>query len=184
MRINKSYWLAASGTLAVASAIMLFSAHRIEAQYASPVKVLNTSSGPVLNSRIDDPGRIPYVGFANATTGSNVCFFTFQAVPAGHRVVIQHVSGFLTLNAPPTVLAGSLTAPGINNFFFSVPPAPTGNSTSFDQPILYFVDGGQAPQINISSGAVTFNPSSIQGVTLVGYELDCTAAPCAAVANH
>jgi hypothetical protein len=54
MRINKNYWLAASGTLAVAGAMMLFSAHRIEAQFSQPVRVLNTSAGPVLNSRIDD----------------------------------------------------------------------------------------------------------------------------------
>jgi hypothetical protein len=31
---------------------------------------------------------------------------------------------------------------------------------------------------------VLFNPGSIQGVQLIGYELDCNAAPCAPIANH
>jgi hypothetical protein len=184
MRVNKNYWLAASGTLAVAGAMMLFSAHRIEAQFSQPVRVLNTSSGPAIASLVDDPGRTPYVAFADATTGTNVCFFTFPAVPAGKRVVIQHVSGFLTLSAPPSVLEGTLLSPGLTNIHFNVPPSPTGTTTSFDNPILYYVEGGQAPSANISAGAVLFNPGSIQGVQLIGYELDCNAAPCAPIANH
>jgi hypothetical protein len=95
MRTNKNYWLAASGTVAVAGAIMLFSAHRIEAQYSSPVKVLNTSSAPVLNSRIDEPGRIPYrvcllwkpvpiLQFSSAA-GTQGCNPTFVSGPGLHR---------------------------------------------------------------------------------------------------
>jgi len=75
MRVNKNYWSAVSGTLAVASVVMLLSAHRIEAQYSTPVKVLNSSAAPVLQSRIDDPGRIPYTAFA-----TNFCSGTSCAV--------------------------------------------------------------------------------------------------------
>ena len=82
MRVNKSYWLAASGTLAVAGAIMLFSAHRIEAQYSTPVKVLNTPAGPALNSSIDDPGRIPFAAVLNIPCSGTFCSFNFPAVQA------------------------------------------------------------------------------------------------------
>jgi hypothetical protein len=60
MRFNKNYWLTASGALALAGGVVLFSAQRIEAQFSSPVRVMNTSSAPAIASIIDMPGRVPY----------------------------------------------------------------------------------------------------------------------------
>jgi hypothetical protein len=179
MRINKNYWLAASGTLAVAGAMMLFSAHRIEAQFSQPVRVLNTSAGPVLNSRIDDPGRIPYISFVDITCPGAFCTFTFPAIPAGHRLVIQHVSGALSFNAP----TGGTIFPFVSSannasIQFSAPTA--GNVAAFDQPVLYYVDAGQSAKVSISA---PFNPSASQFLSMVGYELDCNAGPCVAIAN-
>jgi hypothetical protein len=186
MRVTKNYWLAACGTLAVGSAVMLFSAHRIEAQYSTPVKVLNTSAGPVLNSRIDDPGRIPFVSaFSNVCSG-NVCTSTFAAVPAGHRVVIQNVSALLDFNSAPAVLTVYVGSTGSTQSQFNVQAIPSaGNSTAFDLPAQSYVDAGQSPVVIVNcSGGVTFNPVAGQSLNLIGYELDCNAAPCAAIANH
>jgi hypothetical protein len=187
MRVNKNYWLAALGTLAVAGAMMLFSAHRIEAQFSQPVRVLNTSAGPVLNSRIDDPGRIPYIATVSPTCSGTTCAFFFPAVQAGHRVVIEHVSGFVNLNGSPGVLGASIVSVGgADPLFISVPPG-TGNPTIYDRQILYYIDGGQTPlAVFTSTGTttVTFNSGLSQTMTLVGYELDCAAAPCTAITNH
>jgi hypothetical protein len=187
MRVNKNYWLAACGTLAVAGGVMLFSAHRIEAQYSTPVKVLNTSAGPVLNSHVDDPGRIPYMErLIMNNCGLTECEYSFQPVPAGHRVVIQQVSGVLNFTSPSGLFGlfvGVSSTANTNELTFQVPVAGAGanGQIAFTQPILYYVDAGQSPVLVILS-----NVSAQSGATLnlVGYELDCNAAPCAAIANR
>jgi hypothetical protein len=186
MRNRKNYLLAAIGGFALIGVGTLLSPRRSEAQYSSPVRVMNTSAAPALNSRIDDPGRIPYIaGFSNSCLGTN-CSTTFLPVPAGHRVVIQSVSAALVFNAPPTQLTGFLRPSGntTSQIQFVVPATATvGNVAFFNQPIQYYVDGGQSPQFIFTSGAA-FNSSAGQNLTLVGYELDCNAAPCAAIATQ
>jgi hypothetical protein len=163
---------------------MLSSARRIEAQYSSPVKVLNTSAAPVLNSRIDDPGRVPYMAFTTTFCSGTTCGIGFPAVPAGHRLVLQHLSGFLNFNAPPTTLFGFIESTQNFRFNFNVPLPPAGNATHFDQQVLYFVDGGDAPSVFIGSTGAPFPGNVGEEIVLAGYELDCNAAPCAAIANH
>lgn len=179
MRINKNYWLTASGTLAVAGAIMLFSAHRIEAQYSSPVRVLNTSSGPAITSTIDDPGRIPYQSSQTAIcSGTNVCAFTFPAVPANHRLVVQRVTGYypgISANAPARLLLTSGT-------FATVRITPSNSFANlFDIAVLSYFDAGQQPETIATVESGTYGGTSTS--TLIGYMLDCSAAPCAAIAQ-
>jgi hypothetical protein len=184
MRVNKNYWLAASGTLAVASAMMLFSAHRIEAQFSQPVRVLNTSSGPAIASLIDDPGRTPYQAVQNLTPQSSSTFliFTFGAVPANHRLVVHHISGLLGVapNSPAAIVGLAVTGNGgftPSSFF-----APSlGTATAFDQPVLVYYDAGQQPTVLISGP--TFPANFGDDITMTGYLLDCSAAPCAAIAH-
>jgi hypothetical protein len=184
MRNRKQYLFAAIGGLALVGVGTLLSPRRSEAQFSSPVRVMNTSAAPALNSRIDDPGRIPFlVLFSNGCSGT-LCSYTFPAVPAGHRVVIQHISGALIFNTAPTQLFGFVkSSSNSNQVQFNVIP-PSGTVTIFDQPILYYVDAGQSPIIQFTSGVTNFNASAGQNLTLVGYELDCNAAPCAAIATQ
>jgi hypothetical protein len=184
MRNRKQYLFAAIGGLALVGVGTLLSPRRSEAQFSSPVRVMNTSAAPALNSRIDDPGRIPFlVLFSNGCSGT-LCSYTFPAVPAGHRVVIEHISGALIFNTAPTQLFGFVKSSGnTNQVQFNVIP-PSGTVTIFDQPILYYVDAGQSPIIQFTSGVTNFNASAGQNLTLVGYELDCNAAPCAAIATQ
>src|SRR5260370_11411853 len=78
--------------IGMAGLISLFTAHRIEAQYSTPVKVVNTTSAPVLGSSINEPGRIPYQAtITNNTCNGASCVFETPIVPAGRRLVVQQV---------------------------------------------------------------------------------------------
>jgi hypothetical protein len=55
----------------------------------------------------------------------------------------------------------------------------TAINFAFDQPVLLYVDAGAFPIVDLSSAALT----SIEEVDLAGYMLDCTIAPCAAIAH-
>src|SRR5690349_1343497 len=53
----KRQLLGIAAVIGAAALASLFTARRIEAQYSSPVKVVNTTSGPALNSSVDDQGE-------------------------------------------------------------------------------------------------------------------------------
>ena len=95
------------GTGSVALAGLLFSLLAPKAAHglvAALVQVANTSSAPAIASLIDDPGRVPFkAGYANSSCSANpACQFSSTLpVPAGHRVVIQQVSGALVFNSVP-----------------------------------------------------------------------------------
>jgi hypothetical protein len=183
MRINKNYWLAACGTLAVAGAIMLFSAHRIEAQYTSPVKVLNTSAAPAIASVIDDQARVPYLSYQAVTPPANAgsLTFNFPAVPANHRLVVQHLTGWLFV-APGSPTFVSLGQPGFSPMSaFQTQPLGGGATSVFDQPVLGYFDAGQQPQVYAIDQSNFLQGTST--LTLTGYMIDCSAAPCAAIAH-
>jgi hypothetical protein len=60
--------------------------------------------------------------------------------------------------------------------------APTfGSITAFDQPVLFYHDAGQQPFALVSGPLLNNNlPATL---TITGYLLDCSAAPCAAIAQ-
>jgi hypothetical protein len=176
MKINKNYWLAASGALAVASALMLFSARRIEAQFSSPVRVMNTSAAPAITSRIDDPGRIAYRSGQFPTISPPTTAFesNFPTVPANHRLVVQHIGGIFFVSNNGTALVN-----GISSSFFV---QSQFGAAAFDQSVLYYWDAGATPQIGVQAlNGQTF--SGQQAITMTGYLLDCSAAPCSPIAQ-
>jgi hypothetical protein len=70
----------------------------------------------------------------------------------------------------------------IGKIQFNGPVVPS-TFTAIDQPVLFYVDASQTPIIQFRSKG-DFYVNSDQNVTLVGYELDCNAAPCAAIATQ
>src|SRR5260370_33701963 len=104
MQCYKRHLLTAAGVLAAVGITALFTARRIEAQYASPVKVMNVSPAPALTSSMDEPGRTPYFS-RNAPNCSAVtyCVTLFAPVPTGQRLVVTNVSGFIYLATPGVV---------------------------------------------------------------------------------
>lgn len=100
----------------------------------------------------------------------------FPAVQSNHRLVVQHVSGMLTFNqAPQNAIAAT------NGEAFAVPSvAPATNTLAFDQPVLVYVDGGSQLALQVFGYGV---PIAAANMTATGYLLDCSAAPCAAIAQ-
>jgi hypothetical protein len=136
---------------------------------------------PTVN--IDEPGRIPYQAVALGKCNGTVCSATFNAIPAGHRLVIQHVAGDMTTLDP--VPDGTRVLVGVTNKvqFMSFPVSPFIPGVflgAFDQPVQFYVDSGQTPMVEIHIGVSqldTFDP------TLIGYELDCSKVSCAPFAG-
>jgi hypothetical protein len=145
-----------------------------------PVTVVNPATSPALTSSADDPGRIAYQSHQILNcTGLTNCDILFPVVPPGHRLVVQHVVGGLNLSGTPTrvqVILSSST--GAFSAFF----APFAGTVSFfDQLVLLYFDGGEAPRFDGFSAGTSFG---VQGsISLAGYLLDCTAIPCAAIAH-
>jgi len=148
------------------------------------VNVANPATAPVLFLNVNDPGRIPYQKVISAKGP----FLTFPAVPSGHRLVLQHVSINLSIgNALATtqavgVVYNNIVVPEmlVSMFPLAVQLLEGGIAQAFvDQPILGYVDAGSAPIVGegVESGIV-----GNMVAVLTGYMLDCTVAPCAAIA--
>ena len=181
MHVTKNNWLVATALLVVAG-VILFTARRAEAQYSSPVRVMNTSSAPAINSSIDAPGRIPYHSAqgTNIASATNNVIFNFPAVPANHRLVVTQIDGFFTLNTTGIAVSVELSIPGSQATIFYAPVV--GQVSAFAGPLLYYFDAGQTPQVLAygGGGGVFINS---QGAGLTGYLIDCSVAPCAAIAH-
>ena len=166
-----------------------FGTSTAQAVVATLVEVVNPTTSPVPSLNVTDPGRIAYQSTINNTgkcLGSS-CSFPFPVVPTLHRVVIQHVSGLVQLNAVPTNIAV--------NFFETAGVgltaellAPLSTISAFDQPLLFYVDSGTSVQVQVSifsnAGAAFVGGNAFQFVTLTGYELDCAVAACSPIATQ
>jgi hypothetical protein len=148
-----------------------------------PTSVVNPATRPALTSSVDDPGRVAYQASQGLICDEHDCNFTFSAVPAGHRLVIQHISGGFVFNTTPSliyvsVLSSATPFPGISNFV-----APTlGAGSLFDKAILYYVDAGNSPLVDVHTDNFT-NFNGINVITLMGYLLDCMVSPCSPIAH-
>jgi hypothetical protein len=184
--IMKTHFLGIAAAMAVAGLISLVTARRIEAQYSSPVKVVNTTSAPAITSRMDDPGRIPYQSAIDATscTFTSSCSVSFPPVPAGHRLVVTQIAG--AHNGPqlgtgpfPVSVRIGLNGPSgsIAQFYWNLE-----SNGSYVLPVSAYLDAGVSMVVIDSIFGSSYNNGS-QFITLTGYMLDCTAAPCAAIAQ-
>lgn len=177
----RSYVLTAAGFAVLVMVVGIFAAGPAIAQAVRAALVSN----------VDDPGRIPYqyggdCSFYNDTS----CFVQGQPVPAGKRLVITHVSGDVSENLPggslilPSLASSRLFAAGPIHF----PVAYAGNDQTglsrfvFNDETLMIVDAYDAFVFGVDLSAVP-SGRSILNFSVIGYMLDCTAAPCAAVAH-
>lgn len=184
--------LAKLGYLAAACALLVITfamigPHTVRAAVATLVEVTNPATNPALTSAIDEPGRIPYQSVLFKTCGgpSATCNFVFGTVPTGHRLVVQHMSGQLTVTALSTYI--EVTAgPDVAGEWITQLQLFVNNSTFqsfFDMPVHFYVDAGVSPTVSASTyGSVPFQTNN-QVVSLSGYLLDCNVAPCAAIAS-
>jgi hypothetical protein len=188
MKFAKSLLMGTGGVALSGLLLALLAPQAAHGLVAALVQVANTASAPAIASLIDDPGRVAFMQNASFScfSAGSCTYVSPSAVPAGHRVVIQHVSGALVFQSTPSWILVTMLAQTENSItpaFFNVPPGPAGGLVYFDQPILFYFDAGQFPQVNIFAN-LPLNETPITQLTLIGYELDCTSAPCAAIANH
>lgn len=118
---------------------------------------------PVVTRNADEPGRNPYRQnvFINQTSGycpnPYYCVFTFNAVPAGYRLVVTYASARFSVNAGAADVQASLQDDS-NVFGTQVvmaPPVSVGGSTYISgSPITFYVDAGKNPTILISASSI------------------------------
>src|SRR5258706_8139287 len=106
MKITKQLMFGSGGIVLAAMVIVLLAPKAAHAVVATLVQVVNTTANPVPASTVDEPGRVPYVSSV-LDLGNNCglgfeCDFNFPPVPAGHRLVIQEVSGFIQFYFNPS----------------------------------------------------------------------------------
>jgi hypothetical protein len=132
-----------------------------------------------LIKNIDEPGRTPYQSSQSCNTpGNTLCSADFTPVPAGKRLVIQHLSGlvacysinnncelqfnyvFLTTKGP-NYLSGGDSA--------YVPMQTSANSqTAINQDVRLYVEPGGVPEYQM-----VFNSGPVFAyVTITGYLVD------------
>jgi hypothetical protein len=156
-------------------------AQRSAVLFAGPGDEYLSGSGAEQQDRRPGADSVPSCIFQCLLRNTLQLHFSSRAggTPGCHRTYI----GGPDFQHRPTQLFGFVKSSNAAQIQFSVIP-PSGTATIFDQPILYYVDGGQTPIIQFTSGVTNFNPAAGQNLTLVGYELDCNAAPCAAIATQ
>ena len=166
--------------IVTAGLVALFPATRVLAD--PQVTVTNTATNPAKTSSVDDPGRNPYQFFKNLQPCSgSVCQTTTPAVPAGKRLVVQHVSAFGALTSPGNTVEVVVSTPTAVLSTFAPPVFGTTNQGfAFDQPVLGFVDAGSTVTVFISTNG-SFNQAASDFV-VSGYLIDCTVNQCAPIA--
>jgi hypothetical protein len=154
------------------------------------VKVTNPAAAPVLSLNVNDPGRTPYHAFSEAPLCPDMgtpptCSVAFQVVPTSHRLVIQHISilAFGSATTPAALVEWGptpLDARTSVSYFptTAIPGIPPGAVQAVDQAVLGYFDAGQQPGAVVAGG-----PFISMGASVTGYMLDCTIAPCAAIAK-
>jgi hypothetical protein len=154
------------------------------------VNVTNPATAPVLSLNLSDPGRIPYQAEVDSTGGGctiSACDFKFGPVPANHRLVVEHVTGYIHFtSAQGTALVTVATSGNklLSAFQAPITAASLGqNFAAFDQPVHFYVDPTQGFGVGIVTTFLNFDTADLQVATVTGYLLDCTAGPCASIAS-
>jgi len=199
MNKAKSIVVACAGLagLFLVGSLTYHSGSQAKGAYATPVQVTNTSSAPAISSLIDEPGRAPYVSSVldlgkNCSLGFE-CDFIFAPVPAGHRLVVEELCGFIQFNYNPgawveVFLSASGASFGQGQFI--VNGTTFGNSgfggtrASFTQPFHAYFEAGDTPVISVQARNGSFpNDNSTEVATLKGHFIDCSAAPCTPIVH-
>jgi hypothetical protein len=181
-------WASALSVVVVVLGAAGLVAPKIEAQYASPVRLMNSSAAPGVVSSIDDPGRTAYQSTQLIfTCAGSVCNFNFGTVPAGHRLVIQHAAATFNVGQNDNGLRLVLQVHQSDPIAGPIPISiqifgnPVVTASYGSGPTQIYLDAGQPVLVDalINAGAFT----SGQRLTLIGYLLDCSANSCAPIAQ-
>jgi len=180
------------GAAALTAGVLILAAPRAaHAIAATLVQVVNTTANPVPNLDAERIARVRYEssqqpqGHCPNGNGVQQCNFTFTTPPSGYRLVVENVSGSITLangaTSPPIAVLSDLD----NSLGVITVWSYTGNLgqpfngvvlSSFNQPALAIFDAGDTGP----SMSVTANWEAGQGqyMTLTGYLENCAVSNC------
>jgi len=153
---------------------------------ANPVPVTGNLgvAGTVSAKNVDEPGRIPYqqmVEFSPGGSGCSgaLCLVPFSAVPAGKRLVIEHMSALLAVADGGVVRILAFGTGGVTNSENTMIIAPTFVNTGFsvfgvtfwaiDRPVKVYYEPGTTPTLKI---IVSNNLGIISNASVHGYLID------------
>jgi hypothetical protein len=157
----KDRLLAFAGVLALLAVVGKF--------YAVPA-VAQVRAAAVKN--IDEKGRIPYTQFVTVDDCTNPlrpfsCDVLFPAVPAGKRVIVEHVNA--VANVASGIVPVISLAAGSAGFYF---PATAVRPKQFlvNEGILAYYEAGDVPWMVVSVDGVALSVRA----SLSGYMIDVT----------
>jgi hypothetical protein len=174
----------ALGGLFLIGSLMRSRDSQAKGAYSTPVTVMNTNAQPGSVLDAERATRIPYQSDVTLTNCFSQCVFQFSTPPAGYRLVVENVSGFLELDPSSAAPAGDLQnlhLPHNNLWGLNAPLGPNafGVVTSgLNQTVRAIFDPGDLPRVVIFA---TFLPGSPQYATLSGYLENCALTGCPAV---
>jgi len=193
--------------LLLATVVILASTSPLLGQGTKPptqVEVINTPTVTVSNSQltvgisptantvkldassIAEPALTPYnhVGTALDCPGTNICISQGPAVPAGKRLRVTNITGFITNQSATSAFVyfsdpGAVDTLGIP--FVAFPVALQnfgffGNSLSFSHEVNFYLEAGQQPAVRLGAPAgQTINVGAVNiRVTITGYLVNVT----------
>ncbi|HEY2381327.1 MAG TPA: hypothetical protein VGK48_09120 [Terriglobia bacterium] len=139
---------------------------------------------PTYTKNVDEAGRLPYQHEVDVSPGSSACpsssfcFVDFPAVPAGKRLVVQHITALVGVasGGQPNLFAfGDDFTTNTGNIAIIQPTFTQGptilgaNFWSLDKDITVYYEPGTAPRLKISASA---GMAFVSNFTLHGYLID------------
>lgn len=120
----------------------------------------------------DQRGRNFYQEVQNCQNAVSVCVISFAAVPAGKRLIIEHVSALARMTAADTI--PDIELRGASVYQFLLPKATPGNfagqfAYTTNEPVLASYDAGQTPQVD---GFSTSSAPFLIVASISGYLID------------
>jgi hypothetical protein len=143
----------------------------------------------VLVQNVDEPGRTPYLSFADLSTCFKLvpCVAPFGPLPSGKRLVATNITGEVFLETPGTILSACLFPatyycfPTVQQIAVTGGPGPIGINVG----ISLFMDGPAQPSVFFRSTSIfEFSAFGDQGVALSGYLVDCSSPGSCAATVH
>ena len=126
---------------------------------------------PVPVRNIDEKARIPYQQSGAIPCNSGLCDLAFLAVPAGKRLVVEHVSA--NVNPNPGVGVNGVFLEGACGFcVWSLPghSLATPELVAVNEQVLAYFESGTTPFVRVAWSATT-NTGAFQAV-ISGYLID------------
>jgi hypothetical protein len=180
------YLLPLACFVAAGAAVSILSPRRVEGQYSSPVRVMNTNSQPIPSRDRDNPAQQPYIadGFCSVVDGvQNSCDFTLPPPAPGQRLVIDYVSAtstqVSTASAPWEIVivvhrnADYAGYGGTHQYYFPINriASDSGLSTFIgSHSTMLFSDDGGSPHAIIERMGITGNAS--MAISVSGHLVD------------